>query len=170
MPNPTDRFARWGSKAYGVEGGHKRRVKAPYKHPEQDLQSAVCTYLTYALPRDVEWTATLSGAHLGQLQRMKAKLTGLRPGISDIVLAVPSRGGFFLELKPPKGKGQYRYLTPGQERWAAALGHRWKTCHSIEEVETALIGWGLTPRCTIAEANRYAGRQQNPDPQGELDV
>lgn len=179
-PDPADRFARWGSKATGRKGGTKgpTRVGASRKRqtPEADLQASVVVYLTYALPLRVEWTATLSGAFLGENQRKMAKRTGLRRGLSDFVLADPGRGAFFLEVKPPRGQRsgagghrQYRGLTDEQERWAAALGQRWQTCHSKEEVERALLLWGMKPRCSIEEANRYAMTATPPsDP--ELDL
>lgn len=179
-PDPADRFARWGSMATGRKGGTKgaTRTTAQTKraHPEEDLQGTVVIYLTYALPKEIEWTATLSGAHLGDNQRAKAKRTGLRRGLSDFVLVRPSAGAFFLEVKPPRGQRsgagghrQYRGLTVEQQRWADALGKRWQTCHSLEEVEAALILWGIEPRCSIAQANRYA-LQASPPQDPELDL
>ena len=179
MPNSLDRFARWGSTAYGRKGGTKGATRTgastPRQHPEADVQASAVKYLGWALPKEVEWTATLSGAHLGENQRKAAKRTGLRPGISDIVLVAPNRGAFFLEVKPPrgqrdaKGRRQYRSLTEDQERWAAAAGKRWQTCHSLEEIEAALLLWGIQPRCTIDEANRYALRDAQAQPP-ELDL
>jgi hypothetical protein len=180
MPNPADRFARWGSRASGRKGGAKgaTRISAGAKRatPEADFQGAVVSYFNYALPKGIEWTATLSGAHLGENQRMMAKRTGLRRGISDFVLVAPARGAFFMEVKPPRGQRsgagghrQYRGLTDDQERWAAALGKRWQTCHTLEEVEAALILWGIEPRCSIVQANRYA-MQASPEPDPELDL
>lgn len=179
-PDPADRFARWGSKASGRKGGTKGATRtgarAPRETPEADLQERVVRYLTYALPREIEWTATLSGAHLGQNQRMMAKRTGLRRGLSDFILLAPARGAFFLEVKPPKGQRsgagqhrQYRGLTEDQQRWANTAGNRWRTCHSLEEVEAAITYWGMTPRCSIEQANRYA-MAADPPPEPELDL
>lgn len=177
-PDPADRFARWGSRSTGRKPGTKgaTRARAKRQTPEADLQAKVVGYLTYALPTDVEWTATLSGAFLGQNQRKTAKRTGLRRGLSDFVLVAPARGAFFLEVKPPRGQRsgagahrQYRGLTEDQQRWSQALGMRWQTCHSVEEVERAITYWGLPPRCSIEEANRYAMAASPPsDP--ELDL
>jgi len=149
--------------------------RKPRQHPEADLQGATVKYLTYALPPGVLWTATLSGAHLGQAQRVKAKQAGLRRGLSDFVLAVPGKGPFFIEMKPPRGQKvgkhrAYRSLTDEQEAWAAAVGARWATCHSLEEVEAALKRWGVQPRCSISDANRYAIAALPEEPQGEFDL
>lgn len=150
--------------------GPRKRAKStkPRQHPEADLQGKCVVYLTYALPERVLWTATLSGAHLSTLQRMKAKETGLRRGLSDFVMADPGRGAFFLEVKPPQERGQHkRYLTAEQQQWADALGARWQTCHSLIEVEAALMLWSMKPRCSIEEATRYAqGIGGDPHPGG----
>ena len=179
MPDPADRFARWGSMSTGRKGGTKgptrTGAKTPRQHPEADLQATVVKYLTWALPKGIEWTATLSGAHLGENQRKVAKETGLRRGLSDFVLVRPAAGAFFLEVKPPrgqrdaKGRRQYRGLSADQQRWADALGQRWQTCHSLEEVEAALMLWGIQPRCSIAQAHRYA-LQAEPPSHPELDL
>jgi hypothetical protein len=180
MPDPNDRFARWGSMSTGRKGGTKgatRRTTGKRATPEADLQAAVVSYLGFALPKEIEWTATLSGAFLGQNQRTMAKRTGLRPGLSDLILVSPARGAFFLEVKPPRGERagvgghrQYRGLTVDQQRWADALGARWATCHSLEEVESALFRWHIEPRCSIAQANRYATQAPTPPPDPELDL
>ena len=119
--------------------------------PEHKLQCAVAEYLTYSLPPDILWTATLNGAHLGVSQRVKMKAAGLRPGIADIVLAGRSGRVAMIELKVEK-----RPLSGEQKAWATALGRFWATCRSLEDVEAALVQFGITPRCSIEKANRYA--------------
>lgn len=140
-------------------GPPRKRAKStkPREHPEADFQSAVVEYLTWALPARVLWTATLNGAYLSAKQRMGMKRAGMRRGISDIVLVDPaSRGAFFLECKPPEGPGQHkRHLTPEQQQWNDALGSRWQTCQTLEQVETALRIWGIEPTRPIARANRF---------------
>lgn len=139
-------------------GPPRQRAKStkPRQTPEADFQAAVVEYLTWALPERVLWTATLNGAYLSAKQRMKMKEAGMRRGISDIVLVDPGRGAFFLECKPPPGKGLHkRWLTPEQQQWCNALDKRWQTCTSLESVEQALLIWGIKPTRPIERAHRY---------------
>lgn len=147
-----------GNRVRYFGGPPRKRAKStkPRAHPEADLQGAVVEYLTWVLPERVLWTATLNGAHLSETQRMSMKRAGMRRGISDLVLVDPGRGAFFLEVKPPEGKGLHkRHLTPEQQQWCDALGARWQTCNSLEHVETALRIWGIEPVRPLSRANRY---------------
>lgn len=117
--------------------------------PEHRFQVAVATYFKYALPPDILWTATLNGAYLTINQRVRMKASGLRPGIADLLLVHNGRV-LMLELKSKIGT-----LSADQKAYRDALGENYITAQTIEEVEGALIGWGITPRCEITKANRY---------------
>lgn len=120
-------------------------------NPEARLQKSVVEYLTFALPPDILWTATLNGIPMTMNARNKAKAQGLRPGIADIVLVIPGRGARMLELKSDAGR-----LSAEQKDWAAAMRSWWVTARDLETVEAALRGWGIVPRYPISQANRYA--------------
>jgi hypothetical protein len=120
--------------------------------PEHELQVTVATYLQWALPPGWLWTATLNGAHLGRSQRIKMKAAGLRKGIPDLILCSPHGVVYGIELKAGRNT-----LEPDQEAWRDALGPgRWALCRTPEEVEAAIIRFGVRPRVPLEKANRYA--------------
>lgn len=63
---------------------------------------------------------------------------GVRAGVSDLLLLVPSRDyhGLCIEMKTPRGR-----LHPSQERWMEKVrkqGYRYSLCRSLEEFQTAV--------------------------------
>lgn len=118
--------------------------------PEHQFQKTVVQYLTFALPTDILWTATLSGAHLGNKQREKATEAGLRPGLPDMIFVLPSGAVKMLELKSPRGS-----LSSGQKDYRDYLGDAFAVAKTLEQVRDALLSWGVTPTREISAANRY---------------
>lgn len=121
--------------------------------PEHRLQVAVAKYLKYALPSEILWTSTLNGAYLTQRQRTKMAESGLRRGIPDIIITVPGRGVFMIELKSDKGT-----LSAEQKLYRDALQPlgRWALARSLEEVEAAITVFGIVPKVSLRNANRYS--------------
>ena len=119
---------------------------------EADFQKQVVIYLTYALPPDWRFRAGMEGTNLGRFQRAQAKQLGRRRGWPDIELA--QRGGAirWIELKTATGR-----LSPEQIEFRDWVGtDKWALARTIEEVEAALVRFGITPRCAIGAANRHA--------------
>ena len=136
---------------YAYRRGPKT-ARAPRNNPEHDLQVAVCQFLRFALPPDVEWSSSLSGAFLGPSQRSKMKASGLRPGVPDMVLIIPGKGAVWIELKSDVG-----VVSPDQKRWALAIGaQRWRLCRSVQDVYNALVSWGIEPRASPIGNPRYS--------------
>lgn len=126
---------------YAYKRGPRR---TPRQNPELALQIAVARFLSLALPTDVEWTASLSGAHLGPAQRSKMKASGLRPGFPDLMM-IFRRRTYYIELKAEKG-----VLSSDQKRVLAALHPDcWAVCRSLDEVVAALTRWGVPLRATV---------------------
>lgn len=126
----------------------------PRAEPEHDFHKQIAQYLAFALPPEIEWTYTLNGVHLGHSQRQKAVDAGLRRGLGDYVLLVPVKATFtacMIEAKDAK-RGR---LSDEQKRWAAKMGAKWATVETLEDVEAAIVGWGITPKCSVSAANRY---------------
>lgn len=119
------------------------RTKAPRNNPEEQFQASLVQYLELALyDTEVEWGATLNGAHLGFKQREKMIATGMRPGALDLYFVISQRTKW-AEVKAPKG-----YLTTDQKRFISRLhpsdyGGVWKT---LEDAVAALEGWGVRLR------------------------
>ena len=89
------------------------------KHYESDLQKACVTWFDYQYPQFKNLLfAVPNGASLAgnNLQRMKQaarlKAEGMRPGVSDLILMIPSKGyhGFAIEMKYGKNKASKAQL------------------------------------------------------------
>ena len=137
---------------------HYKRTRAPKgvtamrDNPEERLQKAVVQFLSYCLPEDVEYTASLAGAHLGQSQRAKASATGLMPGWPDLMFVI-ARRTYYIEIKAPitvKSRNPDRYgtlddpdLSADQRRVLGRLHPDcWRICRSVDEVAAALMAFG----------------------------
>jgi hypothetical protein len=112
-------------------------------NPEHRFQVQVRQFLLWALPGDVEWTASLTGVPLSMKSRVKAKAAGVRRGWPDISLLCPDGITRFLELKSSVGS-----LSPEQRvfRDRCAPHGIFAVCRTLDEVEAALRGWGLKLR------------------------
>jgi hypothetical protein len=117
--------------------------------PEHRLQVAVRHFLLWALPPDVEWTASLTGAALSAPIRNKAKAAGVRRGWPDLQFLLPDGVTRYIELKSAVGS-----LSPEQRafRDRCAPHGIFALCRSLEEVEATLRGWGVKLRARTAPA------------------
>lgn len=137
---------------YAYRRGPAKAGKKKRDDPEYRFQCDVAKYLTWALPPEILWTATLNGLYRTPKQRTDMADAGLRPGIPDLVFVLPGRGTKMIELKSDTGS-----LMTEQKCYRDALGpDNWALCRTLENVRDALISWGVTPLCEIGKANRYA--------------
>lgn len=121
-----------------------RRVRsAPNAQPEHKLQVTVRGYLSACLPTSIEWTASMAGANLSMSARTKAKAAGVRRGWPDLQFLFPDGVTRYIELKSDSGT-----LTPEQKafRERCAPHGIFAVCRSVDEVATALRGWGAVLR------------------------
>lgn len=117
-------------------------------NPEAKLQISVKQYLNWCLPEEIEWTANNAGVTLGATkeQRMRngsrSKAMGVRKGWPDLQFLLPGGKVVFIELKAGAS------LSPEQRdfRDKAQPHGIWSLCRTVEEVETALRGWGVAMR------------------------
>jgi hypothetical protein len=115
--------------------------------PEQALQVKVHRFLKERMPDGSFYIASLSGVKLTPMTRMKAKAAGgLRAGWPDWSFLCADGITRFVELKRPDVKGQARGAMSAEQKafqaQCAPFGI-YAVCRSVDEVEAALIGWGV---------------------------
>lgn len=77
--------------------------------------------------------------HIGTARRLKAE--GVKSGVPDVFLAIPTQGyhGLFLELKAPKGR-----VSPGQSEMLDLLrskGYVGRVCYGWDQAREAIEGY-----------------------------
>jgi hypothetical protein len=121
--------------------------------PEFHLQRAICQALDVGWPR-VFYFAIPNGAALcgsndpagrvrAKREIAKLKITGLVPGVPDLMLMWDGGCGM-LEIKSDSGR-----LSPEQKeigRRLLAIGHRVEVCRSLTDLEQILDMWGAPCR------------------------
>lgn len=119
--------------------------------PENRYQCQVVKYLTYALPEPYDFYASMVGLNVGKIMGQKLQDRGVKADWSDITIVNMDTGACrWLELKWDAA------LSDGQKAKALRLGEKWRTARkTIEAVEMALLFWGIRPKVSIENANRY---------------
>jgi len=69
------------------------------KHPEDDLQRAVCKLLAYSANPGVVWFAIPNGGKRSRVEAAIMAGLGVTPGAPDLAFLVPPGRACFLELK-----------------------------------------------------------------------
>ena len=131
-----------------------KRNQAEFK-----LSCAVADYLRIVLPDDVVWSHFPAGELRTQKTGGRLKRMGLRPGVPDYFIAIDGRV-LWIELKAGNAP-----LSDAQKLTFPALhraGQQLAICTSIDEVEEALIRWGVPVRTQTynvrAAANLFQGK------------
>lgn len=112
--------------------------------PEEVLQKAACRFLNvscgdvyyYHVPNQ---RGTRKGWEQGLLTGM-----GMQRGVADLALILPGGQAAFLEFKTLKGQ-----QSPDQrqfQRLVTERGAKYALCRSLEDVEAALVSWGVEMR------------------------
>ena len=100
------------------------------KHPEDDLQRAVCDLLAvYERQGLLMSFAVPNGGKRNAREAARMKMMGVRPGVPDLCLLFPGGRTIFLELKAPKGK-----LSPHQADWIKATNAMGYTTLIVRDV------------------------------------
>lgn len=112
---------------------------------EHDLQASIIAECDIRANQDPRWGmlfAIPNGGHRNIRVAVKLKAEGVRAGIPDLFLPVPSRGyhGLWIELKVGRNK-----QTPQQAQWASNL---WEMGYAYDVVYDAdhainFISWYL---------------------------
>lgn len=113
--------------------------------PEQALQRAVRSYLDAALP-DGSWWSGINNNPRSPTHGAILKGMGCRAGIPDIHITWRSVS-HWIELKAARGA-----VSSSQRREIARLevaGARVAVCRSVEDVEAALVKWGIPLKMRI---------------------
>src|SRR5258705_12269446 len=98
---------RLSLKVYGQESVGADEMKR--RHPEDDIQAAVCRHLRLRARPGVVWFHVPNGGCRNAREAARLKGMGVLPGVSDLILI---RAGkvFCLELKAPKGRASEAQL------------------------------------------------------------
>lgn len=149
-----------GDRVRFLRGPPKARAKRTT--PEDDLQKAVVDYLRWALPENVYHVrAGKEGAKRTGRDRTDFRAMGGAAGWPDLMIFNrQTRAYRWIELKAPK-TASYRggVTSGGQDEILVDLRDHARVCRSLEDVEQALLTWGVPLRVPLSQANRYqAGR------------
>ncbi len=118
---------------------------------EHQVQAAVIQWWAYAckrygLPAFALFAIPNGGGRSpGQAGRLKAE--GVRPGVSDLFLAVPrgSHAGLFLEMKAPRGNVSIPQKS--FQDFARGIGYETALAYSFDQAVTTIQAY-LRPRAT----------------------
>lgn len=67
-------------------------------------------------------------------QAVRAKLEGIMPGVSDLILLLPNKV-YFIEIKNPNGKGRQSPAQREFEQDVKAMGHNYMIWDNFSQVE-----------------------------------
>lgn len=122
---------------------------------EAKLHIAVVQYLNYSCPKLMFFHCPNGGSRDIREAAMLKKM-GVKSGVADLLLFW--RGGMgALELKSLKGS-----MSDNQKKFRTAWiqrGGNYSLCRSMNDVEQAVIGWGLEPKFRIPSSTERSGRQ-----------
>lgn len=123
------------------------------RRPEDILQIHVVEFLRLAVKRPDRFWFCPNGGNLSRAQAGTFKAMGLTPGVPDMhfmwasgaARQFPCYG--VIELKAGKNTETADQVAFGKD--AAALGHTYAVCRSIEEVERTLRAWSFPLHATM---------------------
>lgn len=111
------------------------------RHPEDDLQEAVCKHLDILEAQGrLKYFAVPNGGTRRKFEAARFKKMGVKSGVPDLVILAPPHA-LFVELKAPLGR-----TSENQEAWIGWLtsaGYAVAICRSIDEVKEFLQRAGV---------------------------
>lgn len=131
MTRPSDALADLSALA---DYQPKRRMK----RPEEALQRQVAAYLNAAYP-GLTWWHTANGMGRSRAEAGILKAMGVKAGVPDLTIIMPTGSAAFIELKAAKGR-----LSESQKAFrdgVQACGCFWAECRSLAEVAGTLDAW-----------------------------
>jgi len=114
------------------------------KYTEDDLQRAVAKYLLLQYPQHTDmWCHTPNGMKTSRSQANKHKSFGMRAGVPDILIFVPSKqfNGLAVELKIQYASGKKNQTSAAQKKWLKNLslcGWRVKVCYNFDDAKNLI--------------------------------
>lgn len=79
--------------------------------------------------------AVPNGNRNNPIQGHKYKIMGQMPGVSDLIILLPDRKVYFIELKNPNGKGRQSESQMEFEKYVKGYGHEYQIWDSWPQVE-----------------------------------
>jgi hypothetical protein len=125
-------------------------IKIIRHHVESSHQIALFDWIRLMEKQDARYSsifAVPNGGRRNVSEAARMKREGVKRGVSDIFVAVPSLGfhGMFLELKRPKVPNQTPPVTSKEQKaWLAqqqALGYSCGVCFGWEEARAAILSY-----------------------------
>lgn len=110
---------------------------------EHDVERQIRDYLRIALPDEVVVWHTPNGAQLGARQLWQMRAAGMVAGIPDRCFVHAGRA-YFAEVKGPRGRLSDAQV--GMHERLRRAGCPVVVVRSVEELEAALLDWGLPLR------------------------
>jgi hypothetical protein len=110
------------------------------RHPEDDLQMAVCNHLRARAMPGVLWFAVPNGGKRNAREAGRMKAMGVTAGVADLIL-FRNKMFFALELKAAKGR-----LSVAQDEFLSAfseVGGRYFVAFGIDQALKILELWGF---------------------------
>jgi len=130
-------------------------ARTPNVQREWQLQRAIATYLSKALPPDAYWTAidigSAGSAQAGQLRKAR----GVKPGIADVLIAYLG-ATLWLEIKAGTQLSEHQKLFRDQ---VMANGHCWALARCPEDVEQACRDVGIPLRASFTQIHQRIAEQ-----------
>ncbi len=121
-------------------------MKPRRKQPEQIFQRQVADFLALALPTPGAWFTTIPAGGGGKVRGAILKGMGYKPGTPDMLVIYHGRA-IWLELKTGRRLASKVQMQCSYD--LAAAGCDWTLCHELEDVERALMGFGVPLRATV---------------------
>lgn len=143
-------YARDGSRVFALSKGPPK-ARAKRTTPEADFQRALVDALTFALPDQYTFFASMVGTNVGRFKGDELRALGVRSDFPDInVLNLDTGAWRGLECKARGGS-----LSPGQRAMRDRLGDKWATVKTLDQAEAALLRWRVPLRMPLRFADRY---------------
>lgn len=102
------------------------------RHDEENFQVGVVRLLRYA---GHFVFAVPNGNRNNPIQGHKYKIMGQLAGVSDLILLLPNRKVYFIELKNPNGKGRQSPTQREFEETVRAMGHEYLIWDDWKQVD-----------------------------------
>lgn len=115
---------------------------------EEKLHIAIVDLLRFAgIPGLVYWH-TPNGGKRGKVEAAHFKMMGVRPGVPDLIIALPCGRMAFMEIKTKKGTltDEQRVFLEDMKR----AGHHVTAVRSLDEAAADLSLWGAIRKAQVA--------------------
>lgn len=144
MGRPTKTYlnaygALYGNETPKVRGNKRSSNGVKRRQPERDEQIKLCVWMTQ---QGILFYAIPNGGTRHPLEAFNLKRTGLKAGVPDLCIPVPSKGfhALYIELKAPYGG----LVSDFQQTWINDLnqkGNLAKVCYGFLEAKKTIADY-----------------------------